>query len=325
MQHDSLIWPLLNKGFCSYKSKLKTTNFCRNPYNLTGLCNRRSCPLANSQYATIVEKDGVCYLYMKTIERAHSPKNLWERVKLKQNLDEAIKQIESHLEFWPNWIVRKAKQRLLRIRQYLIRMRKLELKVKPKLVTIKKKIERRERTREQKALAAAQLDVAIKKELLERLQKGVYGDIYNFSQHFQEVLEAEGEEQEEEEEDGEEQEEEDEEDEPQVETVEEFIEDYSDIEDDLELNAYDSDEAGPSGMFGGSDEEGSGDDSADEIAFSDDESMSVAEASSGPAAGRKRKAGRVGKGTGERKKRRAGRAHVDIQYEEEAGSTALAQ
>eukprot|EP01094_Clydonella_sp_ATCC50884_P029696 TRINITY_DN9380_c0_g1_i1.p1 TRINITY_DN9380_c0_g1~~TRINITY_DN9380_c0_g1_i1.p1 ORF type:complete len:322 (+),score=120.16 TRINITY_DN9380_c0_g1_i1:169-1134(+) len=321
MQHDSLIWPLLNKGFCSYKSKLKTTNFCRNPYNLTGLCNRRSCPLANSQYATIIEKEGVCYLYMKTIERAHSPKNLWERVKLKQNLDEAIKQIDSHLEFWPNWIVRKAKQRLLRIRQYLIRMRKLELKVKPKLVTIKKKIERREKTREAKALAAAQLDVSIKKELLERLQKGVYGDIYNFSQHFQEVLDAEGEEQEQQED------EEEEEEEPQVEEVEEFIEEYSDIEDDFELNAYDDEESGPSHAFGSGSESDASDESGEEVSFSDDESLSPAAASrkGTPAAGSKRNAPGSALAAKKKRPRRGGRPHVDIQYEEETGSSMVTE
>lgn len=192
MQQDEVIWQVIRHNHCSFMAKIETGNFCRNPYNVTGICNRSSCPLANSRYATIRDHDGVFYLYMKTIERAHMPNKLWERVKLPRNYEKALEIIDKHLMYWPKFLAHKTKQRLTKMTQMRIRMRKLALKTREKVMTMPRREQKREKRRAEKAEVAARLPESIEKELLERLKKGVYGDIYNYPvKEYNKVLDLE--------------------------------------------------------------------------------------------------------------------------------------
>jgi protein MAK16 len=58
------------------------------------------------------------------------------------------------------------------------------------LTPIKKKTERREKVREKKAEIAANIEISIEQELLDRLKEGTYGDIYNYNPKvFEKIME----------------------------------------------------------------------------------------------------------------------------------------
>ncbi|KAJ4392635.1 Protein MAK16 [Didymella pomorum] len=183
MASDEIVWSIIGTDFCSYKLKTtKDQTFCRNEHNVSGFCSKQSCPLANSRYATIRSdpKTGELYLYIKAIERAHLPNKWWERIKLPKNYTKALEMVDSHLQYFPKFLVHKNKQRLTRLTQVNIRIRKLakeEERLGERLVPrLAPKVRRREDARERKALAAAKVERSIERVLIDRLRSGAYGD-----------------------------------------------------------------------------------------------------------------------------------------------------
>lgn len=117
---------------------------------------------------------------MKTVERAHLPSKMWEKIKLSNNYTKALEQLDERLIYWPKFLIHKCKQRLTRLTQVQIRMRRIaaeEERLGEKLVPkMAPKIKHREEARERKAEAAAKLERTIERELVERLRQGAYGD-----------------------------------------------------------------------------------------------------------------------------------------------------
>ncbi len=198
------------------------------------MCSRQACPLANSKYSTIIEEKGVCYLYQKTIKRAHLPSRLWEKIKLPKNYKKALEIIDRELEFDSKFQMHNCKKRLTKLHQMIIRRRRLRLNQIEQYEPIKTKFERREKHREQKAERAANLEISIEKELLNRLKEGVYPkEIYNIDQEAFEkaIKEREIEEDKEYEVDVESDDGEEEEEEVEREFVEADLDDIDDLED----------------------------------------------------------------------------------------------
>jgi protein MAK16 len=195
-QPDDLIWQVLNDQFCSFKVKTRapeTNALCRNEYNLTGLCNRSSCPLANTDYATVRDDGEKISLFVKRPECQHEPRKIWERILLSDSKTEKSKQmILTRLEGQSPFVRDKCIARYERLVEIKAKERQLAKHSDraPVVEVIKSKQERKERSREMRALTVSRLEQAIEGELLKRLQSGVYGDMYNLKQkEFEAALE----------------------------------------------------------------------------------------------------------------------------------------
>ncbi len=99
---------------------------CRHPMNVDGRCMKPFCPLANSKYATLIEKQGKVFLCLKTPERVHTPAKWWEYIPLPaNNRTKAFEIITSHLQWWDKRSLYRVKKRYIYIMLMIRRIRKL--------------------------------------------------------------------------------------------------------------------------------------------------------------------------------------------------------
>ena len=129
---------------------------------------------------------------MKTAERAHTPKELWESVKLDPSYNKALEQIDNELQYWPNFLKHKCKQRFTRLRQILVKRKKMKLEGRAEYKIVSHKAEKREKTRLVKAEKSAVIENHVIDGLLKNLKNEKYKGIYNANQKaFNTMLENE--------------------------------------------------------------------------------------------------------------------------------------
>lgn len=186
---NDLIWSIIGKkGFCSYKFKSVKQNFCASEFNVTGLCSKQSCPLSNSNYATVIEKNGEIYLYVRDKANSRYPDKLWKRFLLSRNFIKSLQELDLILNLWPKFLVHKTKQKLTKLRQKLLREKLNELKRNSVLISKKKNLTYK--LKESKLISKIKFESLVEKELLHRFNLGIYGKLYplNFIQKWRNGL-----------------------------------------------------------------------------------------------------------------------------------------
>ncbi|KAI5152121.1 protein MAK16 [Enteropsectra breve] len=174
---DRKIWDSIgNKKSCSFKLDTSLDVLCKNKYNVTGICEEFSCPLANTKYATVRSVDEKLYLFVKEPERCHSPKIMYEKILLSENYEQALEEIEKNLEFWDQQVIHKCKQRLTKLTEYHERVDYLKEHGKQEFMVRKTKMNRREKIRALKALNTVNFEKEVGQELMMRLEAGIYGE-----------------------------------------------------------------------------------------------------------------------------------------------------
>ena len=181
---DGLIWSIIGeKGFCSFKFKANNQSLCRNEYNVTGFCSKQSCPISNSNYATIVGKNGEIFLYLKDTTNTRFPDKLWKKFKLSRNFIKSFQEIDIILSLWPKFFVFKTKQKLTKLWQTLLRDKLRKLK-KKSLDNYQETNILYDKNKESKLVSKIKFENLVETELLHRFNLGIYGELYrtNFIQ-----------------------------------------------------------------------------------------------------------------------------------------------